>query len=157
MPGEVPTAAQKRERIDGVILRMRQGQTIGQIRQWLKGQYGVTTRTCDRYLSRARTEISEAIGRTEGDLRAESMAFYEGVRADPTATVWQKLKAQEQLDSLMGLAKPRKVAMTDTTGNGPATIRIEAARLQQAPAEDLAKIAAAFDALQNLSGQQGAG
>jgi hypothetical protein len=85
------------------------------------------------------------------------MAFYEGVRSNQNATIWQQLKAQEQLDSLMGLPKPRKVAMTDSSGNGPATIRIEAARLQQAPAEDLAKIAAAFDTLQNLSGQQGAG
>lgn len=157
MPGATPTAAEKRERIDGVILRMRKGETVGQIRQWLKGEFGVTTRTCDRYLSRARKEISEAVGRTETDLRTEAMAFYEGVRADQAATVWQKLKAQEQLDSLMGLAKPRKVAMTDSTGNGPATIRIEAARLQQAPPEELAKIAAAFDSLQQLSQQPGGG
>ena len=157
MPGVTPTAAEKRERIDGVILRMRQGQTVGQIRQWLKGEFQVTTRTCDRYLSRARREIAEAIGRTETDLRTESMAFYEGVRADPTATVWQKLKAQEQLDSLMGLAKPRKVAMTDATGNGPATIRIEAAKLSQAPPEELAKIAAAYDTIQQLSQTSGAG
>jgi hypothetical protein len=157
MPTEQPTDNEKRARIEGVILRMRRGETVGQIRQWLKGEFGVTTRTCDRYLSRARKEISESVGRTEGDLRTEAMAFYEGVRADPTATVWQKLKAQEQLDSLMGLAKPRKVAMTDASGNGPATIRIEARALQQAPPEELAKIAAAFDSLQNLAQQPGGG
>lgn len=148
-----PTASEISRRVNEICEMMRGGCTLGQIRQHLKKAYKVTTRSCDRYLSRARSRIYDATKRTDDDLRAESLAFYEGVRADLDQHIQWRLKAQERLDALMALERPKKVALTDADG-GPATIRLEAARLEQADPAVLAQLAAAFDQMQRIGVQQ---
>jgi hypothetical protein len=151
-----PTNAEISRRVNEICEMMRGGCTLGQIRQHLKKAYKVSTRSCDRYLSRARARIYDATKRTDDDLRAESLAFYEGVRADLDQHIQWRLKAQERLDSLMALDKPKKVALTDANG-GPATIRLQADQLEKADPAVLAQLSAAFDQLQKIGVEQATG
>ena len=154
MPGNHPTREEMDSRLNEIVTRMGKGQTLGQINQWLKAEFGLSTRSCANYLSRARKRILEKTGRTEEDMRVEALAFYEGVRGTETNGMFYRMKAQERIDSLMGLEKPKKVAVTDASGNGPATIRIEAARLQSLPEAELAKLAEAHSLLEQVARDQ---
>lgn len=151
-----PTNDEISRRVNEICTMMQGGCTVGQIRQHLKQKYGVKTRSCANYLARARKRIYDAINRTDDDLRSEALAFYEGVRSDPENHVQWRLKAQERMDALMALERPKKVALTNADG-GPATIRVQAERLEQADPEVVAKLAEAFDQLQRLTGEKGAG
>lgn len=145
-----PTQHEISRRVNEICEMLRGGCTLGQINQHLKKAYKVKTRTCANYIARARRRIYDAIKRTDEDLRAESLAFYEGVRADLDQHIQWRLKAQERMDALMALERPKKVALTDANG-GPATIRLEAERLEQVDPGVLAQLAAAFDQVQRIA------
>lgn len=149
-----PTQDEVRRRIEEICRLMAQGATRGQINQHLKQTYGLKTRSCANYLARARRVIYDATKRTDEDLRTEALAFYEGMRSDVQMHPQWRIKAQERIDSLMALEKPRKVALTNAEG-GPATIRVEADRLENADPEVLAKLVAALEVTTALSAPDG--
>ena len=146
---EHPPQDEVRRRIEEICQLMASGASRGRINQHLKEKYGLKTRSCVRYLARARQQIYDATQRTDEDLRTEALAFYEGVREDVELHPQWRLKAQERIDSLMALEKPRKVALTNAEG-GPATIRIEADRLDNADPEVLAQLVKALEVTQAL-------
>jgi hypothetical protein len=146
---EHPPQDEVRRRIEEICQLMASGMSRGHINQHLKKAYGLKTRSCVRYLARARKQIYDATQRTDEDLRTESLAFYEGMREDVQLHPQWRLQAQTRIDQLMALEKPRKVALTNAEG-GPATIRIEADRLENADPETLEKLVAALEVAKAL-------
>lgn len=107
-----PTSEEELEqRIELTYRLLSDGLRKSDIKQALKDSYGVCARTAEAYLSRAR-ELQLIELREERDIhRAGALALYRRMLADPTATIKDKLLAQQQIDKLLGLAVPMRVAM----------------------------------------------
>lgn len=101
-------------------------------------------------MRRAREKLVAEIGEDKSELRADAFAFYRGVVSNPDAPLAHRLRAQERIDQLLGLNAPTKVSVTDPTGTGPGTINV--ASVREMSDADLAKLAGAFDVLENRDG-----
>ena len=106
-----PRKKQIEERVSIVADMLSRGFRDGQVKRRLKAFYGVSTRTAQRDLARARDSLRTALGGTLEDHRATSLDFYRSLlRADsgdvPAAV---RVKAQEAIDRLLGLNAPMKV------------------------------------------------
>jgi hypothetical protein len=98
-------------------------------------------RTIEKYLSRARARMVDESGKTEKDLRTDSLNFYLSIARDQTADHRSRLIARERVDRLYGLDKPIKVA--PTTPDGEQSFRaLSDADLTARIAEIAAKIGA---------------
>ena len=71
-------------------------------------RWGCHWRTIDRILVRARALLMERLQRSREDFRAESLAFYEALTADPHASVAEKTRARQRIDELLGLDAPTR-------------------------------------------------
>ena len=96
----------------GIVAEMlSHGFRDGQIKRRLKAFYGVSTRTAQRDLARAREELRTELGGTLDEHRATSLDFYRSCLRDDTGDVPPavKVKAQEAIDRLLGLNAPTKI------------------------------------------------
>lgn len=89
----------------------------GEVKTVVAARYGISRRTVERYLRRAREEMRAEIGRDKPDLQAESLEVYRSILMDEDAKPIEKIKARERMDKLLGLEAPVKVASTDKEGN----------------------------------------
>lgn len=80
-----------------------------------------TGRTIDRYVSRAKRKALHASKIPKEDWVARSLSTYNDIIRDPTAPHAAKVKAQERIDTLLGLDEPKKVEMAGP-GGGPIQI-----------------------------------
>ena len=106
-----PRKKQIEERVSIVADMLSRGFRDGQIKRRLAAFYGVSSRTAQRDLARARDALRTALGGTLEDHRATSLDFYRSLlRSDsddvPAAV---RVKAQEAIDRLLGLNAPMKV------------------------------------------------
>lgn len=106
-----PRKKQIEERVSIVADMLSRGFRDGQIKRRLAAFYGVSSRTAQRDLARAREDLRTALGGTLDDHRATSLDFYRSLlRSDsddvPAAV---RVKAQEAIDRLLGLNAPMKV------------------------------------------------
>jgi hypothetical protein len=83
----------------------------------LRHKYGVSTRTCESIVARARQALRERTGREREELRADSHAFYESVKRDPAASLHEKMYAQRCVDELLGLKAPQEVRHSGEVGH----------------------------------------
>jgi hypothetical protein len=114
-PGQTPSdEIDKRVEITETLLA--RGMRKSDIKQYLKGEFGITARTCESYLARARDLILLKLRSDRDEHRAMALAFYQTVRADASASFMERLRAQQQIDHLLGLHAPWKVAQTTTDG-----------------------------------------
>lgn len=58
---------------------------------------------CEIVLKAARKLLAEKLNLDTLEVKSTSLAFYESVIADPTSTITEKLRAQENIDNLLGL------------------------------------------------------
>lgn len=86
------------------------------IKKTLMGLYGVSARTCESYLARAREEIRAETDKPIEDHRADAYAFYESILANPEGDPRLRLKAQERIDKLLGLEVHTRVASSKSIG-----------------------------------------
>lgn len=145
-----PTRAELEDRYIRTAALLAQGNTKGAVKSALIKAYDISARTCETYLARARELLLAETGKPAGEHRAESLAFYQTIKADPNASTIAKLKAQERIDKLLALELPAKLTLTDSTGENPMTIRLEAQTLESLPDEELGKLAAAYDVMERL-------
>lgn len=104
-----PRKKQIEERVSIVADMLSRGFRDGQIKRRLAAFYGVSTRTAQRDLARARDSLRTALGGTLEDHRATSLDFYRSLlRSDDTPAA-VRVKAQEAIDRLLGLNAPMKV------------------------------------------------
>lgn len=116
--GRKPTRDEMRVRITAAVEMLAvKGWKKFQIKAAFKKQWGCGPRTVERYLTKARAILRAEAGKSDEDHLSESYAFYKSVLANDKATLREKTKAQENLDKLLGLRKPFKVAQTDAAGN----------------------------------------
>jgi hypothetical protein len=105
MPGRKPTTEEIAERIElcrSMLLRRVPKSTIKKAFRQRFGQ-DVDHATIERYLTRAREAMLIDLTRGKQALRADSLAFYESILADPNAPYRDRVRAQERIDKLMGL------------------------------------------------------
>lgn len=100
-----PTREQKKERLDLTFDLLSRGWYIYEIRRELKDKYGVSRRTCDRYLSHAREELAEDWGVSIYELRTAQATFYRRIMRDESVNTGIRMKAASRIDKLFGLEK----------------------------------------------------
>lgn len=87
-----------------------------------KGRGGVSIKSLEVILTRAREKLAERDGVTRKELRCESRQFYEALITDERTPPLVRLRAQEALDKLYGLplkASPGRPAEGGTTPPQP--------------------------------------
>src|SRR5437762_3384351 len=105
MNGRKPTTDEKAERIElcrSMLLRRVPKSTI---KKAFRQRFGaaIDHATIERYLARAREVMLTDLTRGRQLLRADRLALYESILADPKAARRDKIKAQERIDKLLGL------------------------------------------------------
>lgn len=114
-PGRTPEAEVER-RVSECRVALESHFTKGEIKKQMKEKYGVDARTVENYLSRAREQIVQEVAETREYLRSQSVAVYRRILRSPDSTAKDKIMAQRQIDHILGLHAPWKVAQTDTDG-----------------------------------------
>jgi hypothetical protein len=125
MRGRNPTADETAERIELCRSMLLRGVPKFTIKRAFRQRFGadIDHATIERYLTRAREGMLADLTRGRQTFRAGSLAFYESVKADPTATVRDKVKAQERIDKLLGLEdKSNQPPLEVVLGQLPAPI-----------------------------------
>lgn len=111
------TEAEVQKRVDECLRMMIARETKAQIKRTMRERYGADRATVERYLSTAREHLLIEIGETRDWMRAQSLAVYSQVIRSPDASHRDKIRAQAQIDKLLGLAAPVKFAATDVQGH----------------------------------------
>jgi hypothetical protein len=105
MKGRRPSVEEIAERIElcrSLLLRRVAKATI---KKAFRQRFGtdIDHATIERYLTRAREAMLSDLTRGRQNHRAGALAFYESIFDDHTASVRDKVKAQERIDKLLGL------------------------------------------------------
>lgn len=153
--GRRPTKQEQEERQALCNDLLHKGLRASQIKRLCADRWGVDSRSVEAYLSRARAALVAEIGEDKAGLRANAYAVYRGVVADVSQPAVVRLRAQENIDRLLGLSAPTKVSVTDPSGTGAGTIKLDG--LSQLPDEALKALAAAYDVLDRTAGDAKAG
>lgn len=82
---------------------------VGAVKRVIAERYGLSPRSVEPYLRRARVEKLEATGKPIEEHRSDSFAFYQAIVADPKAPVRDRIRAQQSIDRLLGLCMPVKM------------------------------------------------
>ena len=108
-----PTRDELEERITFTSTLLARRLYKGEIKAILKKKYGVTARSCERYLARARQRLIRRTGRSAEVHRGESVGFYESIIRNPESTLREKMSAQERIDFILGLGSAMYVVKGD--------------------------------------------
>lgn len=111
------TEAEVQKRVDECLRMLVGREPKCQIKRVMRERYGADRATTERYLSTAREHLLIEIGETRDWMRAQSLAVYSAVIRDPDASHRDRIKSQSQIDKLLGLHAPIKIAQTDAQGH----------------------------------------
>jgi hypothetical protein len=123
--GRRPTTEDIAERIELCRSLLLRRVPKGTIKKAFRQRFGVDIdhTTIERYLLRAREAMLTDLTRGRQNHRAGALAFYESVLADHTASVRDKVKAQERIDKLLGLEdKSNQPPLEVVLGNLPTAL-----------------------------------
>ena len=115
--GKRATRKEVEERVRMVTGLLAKGTRIGQIRQILRGQFGITKRQANRYLQMAYEELRRELDRDVEQLRSECYARYLEVYSHPDASPRDKVEANKGVTKLLGLNLPTKLAITTSSAD----------------------------------------
>ena len=85
---------------------------------------GISGRTCEAYISRARQLLIERSKRTPRDLHIEAVAFYVALIKHPGSSEHARLKARERLDHLFVLESPAVLKLVGD-GSNPVEVKVK--------------------------------
>lgn len=109
-------------RIDFVGSLLARAYRNSEIKAEFRKRFGTYTgRTIDRYVSRAKRKALHASKIPREDWVARSLSTYNDIIRDPKAPHAAKVKAQERIDTVLGLDAAKKVEMAGPNG-GPIQI-----------------------------------
>jgi hypothetical protein len=115
-----PDRAEQEERVAFTVFLLSRHARKSEIKRLLKARFGVSARTCERLLARARGLLRESTGAPPQEHRLRSYAFYLSVIRDPAATLREKMLAQKRIDKLLGLElRGKAVEPGEGTEGGP--------------------------------------
>jgi len=103
------TEREAEERTQLVVDLMSLGYHDGQIKRTVAGRYSVSPRSTEIYLGRARQVLKETADGNPQEQRGCSLNVYAKVVRDPTATNFERIKAQSRIDRILGLEAPQRV------------------------------------------------
>lgn len=75
----------------------------GDIKRVLKQRWGVNPKTAGTYITRAKRLLARQAGQSIEEHRMDSHAFYNSIMNHPSATLRDKMWAQQRIDALFGL------------------------------------------------------
>jgi hypothetical protein len=102
-PYHRPTRADQEERCAFTAFLLSRYARKGEIKSLLKARFGVSARTCERLLARARELLLEGTGASPEEHRLRAFSFYVSVIRDPASTLRERMLAQKRIDKLLGL------------------------------------------------------
>lgn len=79
-----------------------------EIKKAVQQKYGLSTRSVQRYITRARREMVKHTKSSIEDHVAEAYYFYRGILTDENSTQRDRLRARERIDKLLGLDSPTR-------------------------------------------------
>jgi len=97
------TEDEKQERIDVARMLIGMGKYRGEVKSMIARQYGITTRSAERYWTQAVSQIRSEVEQTDEDLISKSLAFYEQIIRSKDASDIAKIKARERMDKILGI------------------------------------------------------
>jgi len=113
------TEIQIQQRIECCMRLLSKGLRKGEIKSAMCKRFGISASSAEKtYLPRARKELLKRLDRSRGEIKAESLAFYESVLSNTKATQRDKIIARKRIDQLLGLDEPRRLEHTGADG-GP--------------------------------------
>lgn len=118
-----PTNDEIDDRIHLVHKLLCAGRFAEEIKLIVSQKYGISPRTVDRYLRRARDMLLADLDRDPAEHRGESLAFYRKVAADPREKARDRLIARKRVDMLLGLDAPKRREHSGP-GGGPIPIAV---------------------------------
>ena len=95
------TEDEKQERIDYVRELIGKGFYRGEVKTIIARQYGITTRSAERYWTDATKQLREEVEQTDEELISKSLAFYEHIIRSKDASDIAKIKARERMDKIL--------------------------------------------------------
>lgn len=99
-------------RILWVLKRMRRGCVVKyELRLSIMKQFDVKWRQADYYIAAARQRLLAELRQTQDEHRINSLSFYQGIVADSSKEIIARLRAQENIDRLLGLALPVRMEL----------------------------------------------
>jgi hypothetical protein len=98
-----PTRQEKEARIRSAFQLLLGGAYKGEVKEFLKTQYGVSARTTERYLARARGLLREEASLGSEAWRSSAAAIHESILQDPLASRREMVVAQKRIDKLLCL------------------------------------------------------
>ncbi len=128
--GNKPTRKEYDTRIDAVAKLLVQGAKKGEIKKQAKDQWGVSARTVENYLARARERLIAEMDEPKEVLVLQALHIYEAVINDGESYGMEKIKARERIDKLLGLESPFRHELSGPGGKPiqTSTLSPEAAR-----------------------------
>ena len=144
-----PTNEEIQERVALCRMLLSQGRRDSYIRRAFRKKFSVHWRTTDGYLVRARAEMVSDLDRSKAELISESYETYLAIVSADDSTYGERTQAQKQIDRILGLHAPIKVAHTDADGNDP-TYEDDEAELRSL-VEKLERRSSVVDGLLDLS------
>lgn len=85
------------------------GNYSSEIKQVVVQEYGLSTRSVERYITRARREMVQRTNVSFAEHRAEAYYCYRGILNNPNVTLREQLRARERIDKLFGLDSPAHI------------------------------------------------
>jgi hypothetical protein len=113
-PAIKPTEKERDDRVDELIdfIANRPAVSRYKIHRRFTKKWNVCWATVDRYLSRAREALRTNLNRSKDEVRSNAVAFYEQIISNPLEQTKDRIKSQQLLVELLGLAQPTKVEMS---------------------------------------------
>jgi hypothetical protein len=105
-PGRTPDKLH-RARVEATAFLLARRAKKSQIKRELRRRWpGLSARTIETYLARAREIIRRTAGKSLRRCLIESLAFWESVVSGPDSQLRDRMVAQERLEYLQGLVRP---------------------------------------------------
>ena len=101
--GKKPTRKEYLARVKLCMDLLGRGYRKTDIKVVVKKQYGVSYRTVENYLSRARAMLLDELGTTREEQRSRSLDLYRSVLKDSTSSARERILAQQRIDKVLGL------------------------------------------------------
>lgn len=114
---ERPTEEEIEKRIEFAIQVRLKGGHKSEMKRIIANEFGVTRKTAELYLGRAKNLMREIRNRDTAELMDESYLRLVGHAVAEDATRMERIKAETEIIKLMGIGSPTKHAITDSQGN----------------------------------------
>lgn len=108
-----PTPEEKNTRIEFARNLLGQAKYPSEIKRALSEEFGITTRSAERYITDAVKQVREGIERSDIDLVSEAISVYQEIIRSKDSTDRDKIRARERIDKILGLEAPTRVAISN--------------------------------------------